>query len=75
MHDIVIYAAAFIFCKQQYTQCMYMGNFHVVVLHLDDKYAQCVRCDKAKHGISHNCNVIYYDEEWHVQPIPTHIGG
>ena len=66
INEIVLYAAEFIFCNQQDNWCTYKGNFHVVIIHLDDKYAQCVHCEEAKHGISHGWNVISYDEYWHI---------
>ena len=71
---IVLYAAAFICCKHKGTRCTYTGKFHMVILNLDDKYSQCVHCDEAKHGISHDRNVLSYDEEWHISPTPQQIG-
>ena len=75
MHEIVIYGAEFIFCKQQENWCTYTGNFHAIVLNLDDKYAQRVHFDEAKHGIIHDWNVLFYDEEWHISIMPQQIRG
>ena len=75
MHDISLYVAAFIFYKQQDIWCTYMGKFHVVVFYLNDKNEQCVHCDKAKHGISHDWGVLSYNEVWHISPTPKNIGG
>ena len=75
MDDVILYAAAFIWCNQNGIWCMYMYKYHVVVLHLDKKYAQCVHCENEKHGISHDWNVISYDEEWKFSPTPQHTGG